>query len=249
MIPLKKVVISAPFGNHIHCKWATSTLGTFTLMPRVNWCRLWWRILSTLRYYPKMNAWVNRLGLPNRSIYSLDFKKDYSKSIISIHGFNSMEWQWLGYQCAELKPLAVEANLSCPNVTLEATKNLISGCLSLLRFGVPVIAKLPPVGWRELLDPLVKNGINTFHLCNTLATPAGGLSGTPLKQLSLDAIKTVRKEYNKTLQIIGGGGIYTVQDGNDYIEAGADHIAIASLLLNPFTRWKRLSMLGEKFEQ
>ena len=61
-------------------------------------------------------------------------------------------------------------------------------------------------------------GVRTFHCCNTLPVPAGGLSGAPLKPVSLQCIARVQELAGAAaaeLRIVGGGGIREVQDVDD----------------------------------
>ncbi|MDE5016691.1 diguanylate cyclase, partial [Francisella tularensis subsp. holarctica] len=42
-----------------------------------------------------------------------------------------------------------------------------------------------------------------------------------------------------SIKIIGGCGIYTLYDAKKYIEEGADHISLSSIMFNPI-RGKKL---------
>ena len=233
--PLQDIVISAPFGNWLNFEGATSTLGTFTLNYRGGfWYRLW-RCLRTLRYNRRSQAWINKLGLPNPGIASLDKSKDYINKVISIHGFNFSEWDELAKRASELSPLAVELNLSCPNVGHKHNiGDVLSAIEHLLSTNIMVIAKIPPVRWMDLVNPLYDVGVTTFHACNTIPTPGGGLSGKPLKHYSLWAVEEIKQKFGEKAYIIGGGGVSSIDDVNDYKKAGADAVAIGSMLLNPF---------------
>ena len=54
----------------------------------------------------------------------------------------------------------------------------------------------------------------------------GGLSGKPLASRSTDVIKFISKNSNKTIPIIGVGGINSVEDALEKFAAGADLIQI-----------------------
>ncbi|NND51724.1 MAG: quinone-dependent dihydroorotate dehydrogenase [Flavobacteriaceae bacterium] len=54
----------------------------------------------------------------------------------------------------------------------------------------------------------------------------GGLSGKPLKQRSTDVIRFLAEKSNKAFPIIGVGGIHTVEDALEKLEAGADLIQL-----------------------
>lgn len=230
---LRPLILSAPFGNYLSYPWATSTVGTYTLHRRAGMLKRWWRVLTTLRPLRRVGGWVNRLGLPNPGIDALS-GTTLEGRILSVHGFSPGEWTQLGACAAWLRPEALEANLSCPNVAPAAVRALVDGCLRLLNWGLPVIAKLPPVRSLDFARPLYEGGVRHFHCCNTLPTPGGGLSGKPLKPLSLWAVAEVRQAFGEGVEIIGGGGIACVQDVWDYRRAGADRVAVGSALLNVF---------------
>ena len=178
---LHALIISAPFGNYIQPAGATPTLGTFTALPRRG---RWWQTLRTVRYYPRLGAWVNRLGLRNPGIDWLvkraaAGKIDLADKIVSIHGFSNDQWTTLLDSSTHLAPLAIELNMSCPNVgEIDWPADLFERAVAT---GVPVIVKLPPYGFDYLH---LKRG----HLFYFLAGPApDGLAfgGAPLAGVSL----------------------------------------------------------------
>jgi len=235
------LVISAPFGNYIQPKGATPTLGTFTLYRRPG--RLW-RILKTVRYKRRQRAWVNKIGLRNPGIDWLAGRVargrcDVSNKIVSIHGFDDGQWFALLEKIAQIRPMAVELNMSCPNVgEIDWPPELFARALQAVNAGsgeTPgVIVKLPPVHYQQMAEQAVDAGVRAFHCCNTLPVPAGGMSGQPLKPKSLACIRDLRgKPFGKDLTIIGGGGIYAVSDIDTYADAGADRVALGTKTMNP----------------
>jgi len=169
-------------------------------------------------------------------------KADACGKILSIHGFNEQEWSNLLMMAYNLRPLMVELNLSCPNVTKTAIKEAIwAGEIAKNLLGEIVIAKLSPLRWMDFARPLMGVGINKFHLCNTIPSPGGGLSGKVLKQYSLWAVEEVKQTWGNDVKVIGGGGITEISDIDDYIKAGADHVSVGSMLFNPFN-WKKLEV-------
>lgn len=251
----KNIIISCPWGNYFNRDYCTSTIGTYTLNYRGGFWKRLWKVLTTVRYDRRTQSWINKLGLPNPGIYSLNpflYKNplsiNYDKSIISVYGFNKDEWRKLSYYINAYKPLACELNLSCPNVNhTQIIDDIIPIINYLLLQNVPIIAKLPPINWTSLAEPLYTLGVRIFHCCNTIPSSNGGISGKPLKPYSIACIKSLRQKYGNNITIIGGGGITESQDIFDYIDAGANYIAIGSMLFNPFN-WKKLKIFNDIME-
>lgn len=219
------------------------------------WLGMLWRALRTIRYKRELGGWVNRMGLRNPGINSLlrygahapRPRRDYGAAIISIYGFKNRaddyaEWNYLLHRIEHAKPAAVELNFSCPNIGLGKSilPMVVEACVvaemanRLLKgTGIQIIAKLPPIGTMAFAEAiLTKYPQFIVHLCNTVPCPYGGLSGRKIQDFSLKAINDTRKMF-PAAQIIGGGGITTVGDIDNYMQAGANHVSIASLLLNP----------------
>ena len=239
------MIISAPFGNYIQPKETTPTLGTFTAAARPG--RLW-RILKTVRYYPGIRAWVNKIGLRNPGIAWLKAQVDLGRvgvddKIVSIHGFTPDDWTLLLKEIAELKPLAVELNMSCPNVgEISWPPDLFERAVEACGGSgggsggntTKVIVKVPPVRFHDMVEQARAAGVTIFHCCNTLPVPAGGVSGKPLKPVALECIRWMRARPDAAeLTLIGGGGISTVQDIDDYLDAGVQHVALGTKTMNP----------------
>jgi dihydroorotate dehydrogenase len=244
-----KLIIGAPFGNYFRRPWVTSTRGTYTWDHRAGPVVRLWRVLKTVRYFRRTESWVNKLGLPSPSIRALGHEartQPVHDDIVSIHGFNEVEWRCLAVAAGGLHPLAVEFNLSCPNVGQR--HRVVGEALPAVRTavgdGLTVIAKLPPLRWMDMAVPLFGVGVRHFHLCNTIPTPGGGLSGKPLKQYSLWAVEELRQRFGREVTLVGGGGVTCLADVKDYVKAGADHVAVASMLFNPFN-WKKLEVFRD----
>jgi dihydroorotate dehydrogenase len=259
---MKKVIISAPFGNYLKYSNCTSTYGTFTWAYRGSfWYRIW-RMIRTLRYDRRTGGWVNKLGLPNPGImafYEDLYKNSVNRAlfkgtlddviqdtdtrivvngIVSLHGFNSEDWRALLDQAAVgLDCTAFELNVSCPNVTDSNSDHLrlfhdFKKIMTRRGNETPLIIKIPPVNYRGLVDAAIDAGIFNFHACNTLPCKSGGMSGPILRPFVLEAIQYIRNEITDPT-IIAGGGVRSVEDAQDYLDAGAKHVAIGSALLNP----------------
>ena len=232
---LRPLVVSAPFGNYIQPAGCTATLGTFTAAARGGRAI---QIIRTVRYYPRIRAWVNKIGLRNPGIGWVERKVaagklDLSDKLVSVHGFEPDDWWRLLDAIAELRPMGVELNMSCPNVGhINWPEDLFARALAT---GVPVVAKLPPVNYLQMGEQAHAAGVRAFHACNTLPVPAGGLSGSPLKPVALTAIRDLRaQDWGRDALVIGGGGVRVAADVDDYAAAGADAFAIGTITMNPW---------------
>ena len=245
---VKPLVISAPFGNYVQPKGATATLGTFTLHERKGRVV---QVLRTVRYYRRLGAWVNKIGLRNPGIdwlvaRSKAGRTDVQDKIVSIHGFDAGQWSELLAKTATIKPMAIELNMSCPNVgEINFPDGLFDEAAAC---GCSIIVKLPPVNYQDLLHHALKAGLRDFHCFNTLPVPAGGLSGRPLKPIALQGIRDVRRLAGEAgvddceLRIIGGGGIRLRTDIDEYKAAGADRFAIGTRCFNPLLLFSTSSL-------
>lgn len=255
---MKRLIISAPFGNYLNFEHATSTLGTFTLRRRGGWPYRLWRVARTLRYHRRMKSWTNKLGLPNPGL--LACPENPGRRIVSIHGFDTLEWVSLIGMCNRLwvptdehetfdQPEAIELNVSCPNVADDPIDyNLVfqAAYTFLKNRFLPVIVKLPPVNYLKIANVASANDLRQFHCCNTLPTPAGGLSGKALKAVSLNVIEHLKTSCPGSI-IYGGGGVSTRQDIDDYHNAGASFFCVGSALLNPFNH-RRIRKLAKEVD-
>ena len=245
---LRPLIVSAPFGNYVRPAGATATLGTFTLHDRPGRP---WRIVKTVRYYPRLKAWVNRIGLRNPGIDSVVRKAeagklDVSDKLISIHGFDEQQWLALLARTAGLRPLGIELNLSCPNVgELSWPRGLFAAAVEAAGPAeTRVVAKLPPVNYVAMADAAWAAGVRAFHACNTLPVPAGGMSGKPLMPLSLRCVAWLRERFGPEATIIGGGGVTRPDDVDAYADAGADRVAIGTKAMNPMLLVSQRSLAG-----
>jgi dihydroorotate dehydrogenase len=256
---VKKIIVSAPFGNHLQWPECTPTLGTFTREYRGGpWYRVW-RVLRTVRYYYGIGAFKNKLGLPNPGIEWLrervvDGRIDVADKIVSISARTTNDWMWLLELCQNIKPGWVELNTSCPNtneIDNSDYRDVFATAADL--FGPRTIVKLPPVNYRPIVDTalwtkVTRKAITSFHCCNTLPSPGGGISGKPLKALSLEAVRFLREHSRKHALVnldtlIGGGGVTCEQDVQDYLDAGATNVAVGSALFFPW-KWREIRKIA-----
>ncbi len=253
---MKPVIVSAPFGNYPRLIGRltgadfTPTMGTFTSQPRGFRTKPYGgrvtRVLLTLRYSPTFKSWKNKIGLKNPGVRWLQDQVHSKKltvddKIVSIYGWDMYEWEVLARAMDDIRPLAVEVNASCPNVDKPPFTDELFRMLE--HSGLRTVVKLPPVGYRAVLEMAYSNGVRIFHATNTLPTPKGGLSGKALKPVALDVVQDIRNRY-PDVTIIGGGGITGPEDALEFQERGANHVAVGSMLFNPLN-WGKLRKIEE----
>lgn len=241
---LQPLVVSAPWGNYIQPDGCTATLGTFTALARGG--RVY-RILRTVRYYPRAKAWINQIGLRNPGLpWLVDRVRSGGKSVegrlVSIHGFDDEQWWSLLAGCEAIGPGGIELNMSCPNVgEIDWPCDLFERAVAT---GLPVVVKLPPVNYADMAEQAFGAGVRCFHCCNTLPTPNGGISGAPLRPVALACIRDLRARWGRdSVRLIGGGGINQPEDIDAYAEAGADVFAVGTKLMNPVYLFRYAGLL------
>ena len=108
----------------------------------------------------------------------------------------------------------------------------------------PILLKISPDLTNSQLDDIVQivteTGIDGIIATNTttdrhgletdgdklVTIGSGGLSGQPVKSRSTEVIRYLSNRSKKSFPIIGVGGIHSVEDALEKIEAGADLIQI-----------------------
>jgi len=230
---MKNFLIGAPFGNYITHSKCTSICGTYTLHKRGSWIKRLYRAITTIR--PIKNGWINNIGLLNSGIKSVGVFKLHK--IYSITAIQSEEWNALIEYIP--KEIAVELNLSCPNIEQRSNINDHQVVAYINKFPV-VIFKLSPTNEiYSQIDRFVNLGSKYIHIANTIPTSRGGESGERLKEFSVKTVKNIRDKY-PNIKIIGGGGIYSDKDVELYKNAGADYFSLATIWFNP---WKAMRLL------
>jgi dihydroorotate dehydrogenase (NAD+) catalytic subunit len=164
---------------------------------------------------------------------------------VSVGGFEADDY---AETCLRLDDLAevsaIELNVSCPNVEapVESAAQIVAAARLATR--KPLWAKLSPavpdIG--EVARAAQAAGADGLSLVNTirglkleertlrpaLGPGAGGLSGPALKPIALAAVATC---YIATgLPIVGMGGVQTGRDALEFIAAGAQHVALGTVL-------------------
>jgi dihydroorotate dehydrogenase (NAD+) catalytic subunit len=148
--------------------------------------------------------------------------------------------------------LAVEVNLSCPNLedrrrifahapatttaALEAVRDALAGAF-------PMFAKLSPnvTDVREIAGAALDAGADGLTLVNTvlglvvdarsrrarLGAGGGGLSGPPIRPIALRAVHDVSREH-PGVAIIGTGGVTSGVDAVEMLLAGASAVGVGT---------------------
>lgn len=200
---------------------------------------------------------LNSIGLQNDGI-SVFIKKHLPdaermgvKLILSIFGQDAEEFLELAQKISDIekKIIAVELNLSCPNVkkggmTFSSVptevKKIVKSATNVLN--VPVIAKLSPnqhnlieaaaaakKGGAEavsIINTLVGMSVDTETFRPKLANITGGLSGPAIRPIALAKVYSLARE--KILPIIGMGGIFNTKDALEFLISGASAVGIGT---------------------
>jgi dihydroorotate dehydrogenase (fumarate) len=148
----------------------------------------------------------------------------------------------------------VEINLSCPNVDtripgyhLEDIENILIH-LKAADYDINIGFKLPPYFEIEFIDKL-SDLLNKYEACiyfivvsnsipngfpttqdkePALANLYGGISGKFNKYIALSNVKTFFGKLNRSISIVGCGGIENNEDVLEYFKYGASFVQLAS---------------------
>ena len=233
--------ISPPFGNWLRYKNAIRIRGTFTWNRRPGLIYHTLRSLRPVRVQtglgPPTEGWINQIGFRNpgiRSISSFNLRDIYSISAIE----PDVEWPLLYSYIPDYVNL--ELNLSCPNINKDGSPPPGISLPMLEKFlkKFPnLIVKIRPIPWAGMED-MIRIGLKSVHMSNTIATEKGGISGPQLKKINIPLIKKVCDSsdgysiWEADVNIIAGGGIYTKQDVIDYRNAGANDFSISTVWIS-----------------
>jgi len=213
---------------------------------------------------------INSIGLQNPGVteftqYLERIRKLPTKVIVNVFGETEKEYAEVIkiLDNSPQRPDAYELNLSCPNtkkggIEFGVNPRMVSKIIRLSRkeTELPIIVKFSP--FSEILKELVKisisEGADAFTLTNTIPAAIrdykvgflkGGLSGPILKPIALRCVLDI-KEIFPEANIIACGGIYTITDVKDFLDAGACAVQIGTAnFLNP----KTSEIISEEFEK
>tara|TARA_B100000427_G_C15513340_1_gene597139 strand:- start:1894 stop:2625 length:732 start_codon:yes stop_codon:yes gene_type:complete len=235
---INKIILSPPFSNiYPQISGTTKITGTYTLEKR----RGLWRVLTTLRKTD--SGWINNVGLRNPGIKKFNKKN----SIISIALKNSSEWpevfDILLSKKEEYNILGIEFNISCPNsFTSNINNKLIDEAKKEFK---NISIKMPHITNKNELEKVCNTNSNFIHISNSRPHPKGAASGTSLIKENIKNIEFVRNNF-KNINIIAGGGIYNYNQYLDYLNAGASHFSLSTLLINPMKTYNFIKTANKK---
>jgi dihydroorotate dehydrogenase len=183
-------------------------------------------------------------------------RRDRSRGIVGVNiGANKDSADRVADYAAGVRTMAPVAdyltiNISSPNTPgLRALQDeaALRELLTAIRQarplgGPPVFLKVAPdLGEgepKQIVRAAIDHGVDALIVSNTTVTrpplrsrhagEAGGLSGAPLKQLALDALRRFRAETGGALPLIGAGGVATADDAWERIRAGASLVQLYS---------------------
>ncbi len=212
---------------------------------------------------------LNSIGLQNDGINAFldshlgQMKVAGAKIILSIFGKDAEEFKQVALKVLDVKSeiLAVELNLSCPNVEAggvsfcaipEEVEKVVDAVVSML--DIPVIAKLSPNhdNITQAAEAAKRTGAEALSVINTLigiavdietAKPmlgnvTGGLSGPAVKPVALARIYSLAKQ--KILPIIGMGGVFDYRDVVEFMLAGASAVSLGTVNLVDYDAGKKI---------
>jgi dihydroorotate dehydrogenase (NAD+) catalytic subunit len=160
---------------------------------------------------------------------------------ISVGGFAAHDY---AETCAQLDDVTIELNLSCPNVeeAADTAAAIVAACRATT--SLPLYAKLSPANWdiAEVAKAVQAAGADGLSLVNTirgtaldertleprLGTWSGGLSGPALKPIALAAVYACWRATH--MPIVGMGGVMTGRDALELVAAGAQDVALGTVL-------------------
>jgi dihydroorotate dehydrogenase (NAD+) catalytic subunit len=203
---------------------------------------------------------LNSVGLPGPGIEAwiandLPALEAYRTRIIaSVWGRSVDDYERVARPLKEVadRLVAVEVNLSCPNVEARAdvfahvaasTRDATRAVVDVLGGALPVFAKLSPnvTDIVAIASAALEAGATGLTLINTvmgllvdastrtpkLGAGGGGLSGAPIKPIALRAVHDVSRAH-RGVPIIGTGGVMTGEDAADMLLAGAHAVGVGT---------------------
>ncbi len=202
---------------------------------------------------------INSIGLQNVGLENFLLEKVPAIEnrgipyIVNILGTTVKEFAELYSALSQTKAIAIEFNISCPNVKKggaafsrdKVALRELSDTIKEIK-SKPVLVKLPPILSDDLLEETIaifQESADAFTISNTYPSLSfdwergvffkGGLSGPSIRPITLMMVKKAHSLTDKP--IIGVGGIVDGRSALEYFFAGAKFVQIGSInLLDPF---------------
>jgi len=195
---------------------------------------------------PGVDAWIER-DLPA-------LERMGARVIASIWGRSVEEYAAAArpLKAVAHRLLALEVNLSCPNVearndvfahSADATRGATRAVVDTVGDAVPTFAKLSPnvtdivaiaraaldagAGGLTLVNSVMGLAVDARTRALRLGAGGGGYTGAPIKPIALRAVWDVSREFPRA-PIIGTGGVTTGVDAIEMMLAGATAVGIGT---------------------
>ena len=237
------------------------------------------------RLLPLNGGMLNSVGLQNRGVREWlagelpPLAASGARVVASIWGFSSAEYREAAAEIAEARRagrrgadriVAVEANISCPNVedrrrmfahSTAGVAEAVAAAVDGLAGTLPLWAKLSPnvTDVTEMAAAARSAGAEAVTLINTvmgmsidpstgrprLGGGGGGLSGPAIHPVAVRAVFDCREAF-PDLPIVGVGGVSTGEEAAELIAAGADAVQVGTATFaDPRAPARVLAELGE----
>lgn len=214
------------------------------------------------RIYETQSGMLNSIGLQNPGVdVVIDEHIEWlnqigANTIVNLAGSDKASYVNVARELearAKDKILAIELNVSCPNVKsggiqfgsdAEILKDLVNSITAVT--SIPVFVKLSPnvTSIKEMAIAVDETDAYGISMINTLvgmaidyrtgqpviANKIAGYSGPAIKPVALKQIYEVRQVTNKP--IIGMGGIESATDIIEFLSVGSDAVAIGTTNFN-----------------
>jgi dihydroorotate dehydrogenase (NAD+) catalytic subunit len=201
-----------------------------------------------------------------------------ARAVVSIAGGSTAEFAHVAARLAEawaagLRPVAVEVNISCPNVANRglvfacdpvASAQVVAAVRQVLPPELPIWAKLSPdvTDIVAIATAAVDAGADALSLVNTtlgmaidrttlrpvLGGVTGGLSGPAIRPLAVRCVYQVAAAL-PDVPLVGIGGIRTGGDAVEFLAAGARAVQVGTVIFHdPSAPARVATELGEALD-
>ncbi|MBI2041431.1 MAG: nitronate monooxygenase [Candidatus Nealsonbacteria bacterium] len=200
-----------------------------------------------------LGGWINNVGWWNVGInYWIEkiYPWLHDVAIIpNIGGFTIYHYVDSIRKLNHLDIVGIEINISCPNIEHPLSKDpaelmkLFTFCRESSDY--PFIVKLGIDSDYVQIARLAEYcGFNAVSAINAIPALGGGYSGSAIKPIALKVVADLKKAVK--IPVIGGGGIASLKDCQEFFEVGADAVALGSgFLLKP---WEP-TRIAKKYEK